>query len=304
MTNPNTIYNVTGRYMDGQKLVAYHLVGEDGSQAKESKDRVIYLIGRGLIANMRIQVGTDKEVIIRGKGINLNNLPVFDEGKQQFRGDNISQLAANSSVSVKNSSVNEANQMGQYKIIKRIMLNNKCLGYELQDHSGRVTRKKRDDVILLATQKLVSNAVANKYTKEDGSIHVVLRGVDCELGKLPILIVNEQGKIVDPLKDKSNLTVRGAYMKHSGTIHDTIRNTNINFKFGDFIICNATGNIIIKSREQIEKEYVKDTTSSSAICDDYLANLSGYYIEIFGSNTIQLTPKMVRSWVILKPRVA
>ena len=118
MVNPNVIYNVTGRYMDGQRLVAYHLVGEDGSQAKEPKERVIILIQQGLISNMRLQVGANGEAIIRGKKINLNNLPVYDEGKQQFRHDDISQSAANSSVSVKKSTVDNANPMGQYRILK------------------------------------------------------------------------------------------------------------------------------------------------------------------------------------------
>ena len=95
MVNPNVLYSVTGRYMDGQKLVAYHLVGEDGSQAQEGKERVIWLIGKGVITNMRLQSGTNGEVIIRGKGVNLNNLPVFDIAKQQFREDETSQAAAN-----------------------------------------------------------------------------------------------------------------------------------------------------------------------------------------------------------------
>ena len=138
MVNPNTIYSVTGRYMDGQKLIGYHLVGEDGSQAQVSKEQVIWLIGKGAISNMRLQIGTNKEIIIRGKGVNLNNLPVFDQGKQQFRNTDASQAAANSKVSVARSNVSDANPMGQYKILKRIMYKNNCLGYEVVDHSGKV----------------------------------------------------------------------------------------------------------------------------------------------------------------------
>lgn len=304
MVNPNVIYNVTGRYMDGQRLVAYHLVGEDGSQAKEPKERVIILIQQGLISNMRLQVGANGEAIIRGKKINLNNLPVYDEGKQQFRHDDISQSAANSSVSVKKSTVDNANPMGQYRILKRIMMKNKCLGYEIQDMSGKITRKKRDDVVKLATQKLIGNAVANRYNGEDGKLHIVLRGVDCDLAKLPMLIVNEQGKIVDPTKDDSAITVRCAYMKHGGTIHDIIRKRDINFKFGEYIICGINGDIAIKSKEEVAKIYSIDKVSQSAICDDYLDNVKNYYIEIFGSKTVQMTPNMVMSWAIMKPKTA
>ena len=299
MTNPNIIYNVTGRYMDGQKVIGYHLVGEDGSQAQESKERVIFLIGRGSISNMRVQTGPNDEIIIRGKGINLNTLPVFDQGKQQFRNNDISQAAANTKVPVKNS---VANAMGQYRILRRIMFKSTCLGYEVQDYSGKITRKKREAVINLAVQKLISNAVAQKYTKPGETVPtVILRGVDCDLSKLPILIVDDNGKIVDPTKDLNKLTVRSAYMKRSGIVYDTNKGTKIPFKAGDFILCGANGEIKIKDRLVVEKEYQKVTDSNKAICDDCLSTLSCYNIEIFGNQPIKLTPDMIKSWAILKP---
>lgn len=302
MVNPNVIYRVTGRYMDGQKIIGYHLVGDDGSQAQESRDRVIWLIGKGLISNMRIQIGPDNEAIIRGKGINLNSLPVYDPTKNKYRNTESSQAVANSSVSTKKSTVQNANPMGQYKILKRIMLKNKCIGYEMIDYSGTITRKKREDVIKLAVQKLISNAIVQKYTKSGSSKpELILRGAGCDLSKLPILIVNEQGKIVDPTKDKESFTVRVAYMKHSGIVHDTINNKNIPFRSGDFIICVADGKIEIKDRLTVEKRYKKDTESSQAICDDYLKITQNYYIEIFGNKPLQLTPNMVKSWTIMKP---
>lgn len=305
MLNPNTIYRVTGRYMDGQKLIGYHLVGEDGSQAQEGRDRVIWLIGKGIISNMRIQLGNDGEAIIRGKGINLNTLPVFDPNKNKYRNTENSQAVAHSNVSVKSSSVQDVSPMGQYKIVRRIMLKNKCLGYELQDYSGAVSRKKREDVMKLAVQKLVCNAVAQRYTRPDSSTpELILRGVNCDLGKLPILIVNEQGKIVDPTKDKSSFTVRSAYMKHSGVVHDKIHNSKIPFKAGDFILCGANGEIDIKDRLSVEKDYRKDTENSHAVCDDYLETAQNYLIEIFGSKPIQLNSQMIKNWVILKPAQA
>lgn len=305
MVNPNVIYRVTGRYMDGQKIIGYHLVGEDGSQAQESRDRVIWLIGKGVIANMRVQIGAEGEAILRGKGINLNNLPVYDPNKDKYRNTESSQQVANSSVSVRKSNVADVSPMGQYTITHRIMLKNKCLGYQLVDYSGTATRKKREDVIKLAIQKLVSNAVVQRYTKpETNKPELILRGVNCELSKLPILVVGENGKIIDPTKNKDSFTVRSAYMKHSGIIHDTINNTRIPFKAGDFIICEASGDIIIKDRLSVEKLYKKDTESAQAFCDDYLDVASNCYIELFGSKPIQLTQAMIKSWIILKPRVA
>lgn len=305
MVNPNVIYRVTGRYMDGQKIIGYHLVGEDGSQAQETRDRVIWLIGKGIISNMRVQIGAEGEAILRGKGINLNNLPVYDPGKDKYRNTESSQQVANSSVSVKKSSVADASPMGQYTITHRIMLKNKCLGYQLIDYSGAVTRKKREDVIKLAIQKLISNAVVQRYTRQETNTpELILRGVNCELSKLPILVVGDNGKIVDPTKNKESFTVRSAYMKHSGVVHDTINNTKIPFKAGDFIICEANGAIIIKDRLSVEQYYKKDTESAQAFCDDYLDVASNCYIELFGSKPIKLTQAMIKSWIILKPKAA
>ena len=301
MMNHSVIYEVTGRYMDGQKVIAYHLVGEDGSQARANRDRVIYLIGKGQISNMRVQINTDGTSIIRGKGVNLNLLPVYDEAKQRFRDDDISQSAANSKVSVKNSELKDANPMGQFKIIKRVMYKQNCLGYELLSLNGAVTRRSRDDVIKLAIQKLICNAVAEKYyAGKDKTPRIILRGVGCDLGKLPILIVNQQGKIVDPSAEQSDLTVRAAYMKHSGVVRELNTKSTIPFKAGDFIIYNTTGKIEIVNKEDIQKKYIKDTTTDKATCDYYLNNISNYSIEIFGSKPITLTNNMVASWVILK----
>lgn len=302
MINPGVVYRVTGRYMDGQKVIGYHLVGEDDSQAQESRDRVIFLIGKGIVSNMRIQEGTNGEIIIRGKGINLNSLPVFDPNKNKFRNTDASRQAANSSVSTNKSTVQCASPMGQYKITKRIMMKNTCIGYEVQDHTGTLLKKKRDTVIKLALQKLISNAIAQRYTRKGSDKpELILRGVNCDLGRLPILIINEQGKIVDPTVECSAFTVRSAYMKHSGVVHDSIHNKRIPFKSGDFIVCVANGDIVIKDKRDIHDNYKTDSESSKAICDDYLNNIQNYHIEIFGSKPIPLSEQMIKSWVILKP---
>lgn len=300
MINPGILYRVTGRYMDGQKIVGYHLVGEDESQSQESKDRVIWLIGRGIITNMRVQVGTDGEVIIRGKGVNLNNLPVYDLGKEKFRNDEKSQEAANSSVGAVKHSANAAAQMGQYKIIKRIMSKNKCLGYEVQDYTGTITRKKRSQVLNLATQRLISNAIVQKYQKDASATpELVLRGIGCDLAKLPVLIVDNNGKIIDPMAN-NKLSVRAIYMKHGGILHDTINNKKIAFKAGDFVIYNAGGHIDILDAQKVKELYTKSTEQGNNICDEYLALSSKYYIEVFGSKPVQLNENIVKKWVVLK----
>ena len=301
MTNPNVLYSVTGRYMAGQKLVAYHLVGEDGSQAQETKDRVIYLIRNGIITNMRLQIAEDGDTIIRGKGVNLNNLPVFDIKKQKFRDDDISQSVANSGVNV-SKRVDSANRMGQYTILRRIMYKTTCMGYEVQSYNGDIYRKKKEQVVELAVQRLISNAIAQKTVDmKTGKIKIGLRGVNCELKKLPILIVSKQGKIVDPKADKSVLTIRGAYLKRAGVIRELNSGKQKAFKHGEFLVCYPDGSLDITSKDYLVKYYKQDTERDNATCDDYLDDVNNYSIEIFGANPIVVNPNLVKSWMILKP---
>lgn len=299
MYNANITYRVTGRYMHGQNVTAYHLVGSDGSQLKENKERIIYLIRNGYIENMRIQT-VDNQYIIRGKGINLNNLPVFDEGKQQFRNDTMSQHVANSSVQPKRDY--NVNPMGQYTITKRIMNKNTCLGYVIVDHSGKETRVSRSKTIELAIKKLISNATAQKYKRPDSDKpDIILRGAGCDLGKLPILIIGADGKVIDPMVEKQGLTVRAAVMKQAGIIYDNIHNKRLPFESGDFILCNANGSLTPIKREQLKQEFTIDTSTNTATCDDYLANLANFSIEIFGTKPRVLSPENVLTWRIVKP---
>jgi hypothetical protein len=301
MINSNVLYKATGRYMDGQRVIGYHLVGEDGSQSQENKDRVKFLIEHGIIVNMRLQTGENGEQIIRGKGVNLNNLPIFDIGKQTFRNDSTSQSAATSKVPVKKSPVADVNLMGQYKLTKRIMLNGKCIGYEIQDYSGATQRQDINKIKQLAYQRLISNAITNKYTNEAGETVVKLRGVGGDLSSLPILIVNEQGKIVDPSVGNTGFSVRAAYMKHSGLIVDTVTGKTIQFKTCDFIVCEADGRLSIKSSQEMGAKYRRDKESSSAVCDDYFVRSNRYSVEIFGGSKVVLNASMIKSWAIFKP---
>lgn len=305
MINPNITYEVNGRYMDGQKVIGYHLVGKDGSESQENKDRVIWLIGKGIITNMRIQTGNDGEVIIRGKGVNLNNLPVYDPVKDRYRSNGVVQHGINYAVPTKKAPVKNIDITGQYTITHRIMYKNNCIGYQLVDYKGKATRKQRDDVKKLAIQKLISNATVNRYTKQEtGKTELILRGVNCELNKLPILVVDSNGKIVDPTQNKSKFTVRIAYMKRSGIIRDTVRNKETRFKAGDVIVCEASGDINIMDSITAKKTYTRDTESAHAFCDDYLEIASNCYIEVFGDKPIQLNARTINGWAIMKPRTA
>ena len=302
MITQGVLCRVTGRYMNGTNTIAYHLVGADGSQEKANKVRVKFLCDAGLLVNMKYQLNPEKtDIIIRGKGVNLTSLPVYDEAKQKFRDDTVSQVAGNSRVNIRNSNVAEINQMGQYTILRRIIYKNQCIGYEIQDHSGRITNKKRDQVISLAVQRLISNATVGKNTDHNtGKQTMVLRGVGVELKKLPCLIVDESGQLVDPNKNVE-MTVRGTRIRKNGVIRNLENNSVQTFKAGDFVLCSGTGTITVKPAEDVSVGYVPLNDAKSALCDDYIRN-DKYTIEVFGSKPVYITDRMVKAWSILKSK--
>ena len=298
---------VTGRYMDGTTLVAYHLVGEDGSQEKASKERVIYLIKMGSLENMRLQV-VGNEITIRGKGQNLLSLPVWDESKRCFRDDAASKTVANSSVRTNSQ---YENQMGQFKITSRIMFKNACIGYRLTDNSGNETQLKRDQVLQLAIKRLISNATAQKIygSKTDettgqtvSDVKVILRGSGINLNELPVLIVDPTtGKIVDPSAMIEKTTCRTMYVKANGVIKDTKGNKVITFKAGDYIICYGRGEIAVKKPEEIKRGFVQVNNTAVAACDAYIDNRR-YVIDIFNGKPSYLTDTIIKKWVIIKSK--
>ena len=296
-TKVNMSYRVVGRYMTGSTVSGYHLVGIDGSQVKASKERVIYMIGKGLVENMRVQ-SSESGVIVRGKGVNLNTLPVYDLNKDAFRGNKQSQDVANTNVQPKKDS--GINPMGQMEITKRIMYKTTCLGYMVKDRSGKEIKLSRDKVIELAVAKLMSNATVQKYTDNStGRTKLILRGAGCDLTEIPALVVDETGRIIDPNKVDSTTKMRIVRMKRGGIIYDQVKNKKITFEAGDYLVCG--NNAIIRPVKSIDAaaKFKVDNSKSGAICDVSLENLSNYPIEIFGNHIQTLKPEQVLTWQIV-----
>lgn len=301
MANVNLTYRVTGRYMTGSTVVAYHLVGNDGSQVVANKDRAIYMIGRGQIENMRIQVNGD-DILVRGKGINLNNLPVFDMNKNGFRSNAASQETEATKVNPKKNS--GINPMGQLKITKRIMYQQQCLGYIVEDRSGHEMKLNRKRVVELAAQKLISNAIIQKYTP-NGSTEskIILRGVEgCEIDKLPIVRVDANGNVIDneKIEKEQYVYMRATRMKCGGIIYDKNKNIKIAFETGDYIVCGINGVLRpIKSKDASNIIEI-DRASDTAVCDEYLNNLENYPVQSFGNSIQVIHPDRVKKWPIVK----
>lgn len=299
MIKRGIMYSVTGRYMNGREVVAYHLIGEDGSQARENKDRVIWLIGKGQIDNLRIQFGENNEAIIRGKGINLNKLPVYDIGKGKYR-DDLNSQTVNNGVDITKSTVEDISKMGQYTIQKRIMSGKYCVGYEVASYNGKVKRFSRQDVIDLALQKLISNAEAQKVKNpKTGKLVLILRGKNVDLSKLKSLVITSTGEIVDPEAVVNELDIRYILATSGGVIKDEKNNSVSHFVRGDYIVCNAKCEIEIMSESKFISQY-KQSKNEKVICDNLLEN-DRFTIEIFGEHKKLIDREVIKKWGVAEP---
>lgn len=316
MANMGLTFNVTGRYMNGSQVVGYQLVGQDGSQLQVNSDRIIFMIGRGEINNMRVQYN-DGEVVPRGKGVNLNKLPRFDVTKQQFGGNEASQKAA------KITHRNNYAAMGQLEIIKRIMRGKAVEGYVVRDFSGAEKKLPRSKVIELASNKIISNATVSKYNpyknmtleqarqtprfKQSEWDYVQkwgyitrLNGVGVQLDTLPALVILADGQIVDP-KDTSSyskMTIRALCIGRGGTLYNTKNRQHKTFKVGDFIVVLPDGTLTSIDRAEFLKKLKLMSGAKQATCDEFLKNLADYEVELFGMNRSKIQGSAVKSWKI------
>lgn len=299
MPGVNITYKVVGRYMNGKELDGYHFIGSDNSSLYLNKERTIYMIGKGLIENMRVSTNNG-EVLIRGKGVNLNNLPVYDEGKQKYRPGAVSQNAANSSARA--SEIDSRNNMAKFKIVKRIMQGTSCIGYVLEDVSGNLRNATRETVLECARTNRISNAVLNKVTDpKTGKIMPALRGVNgCSIKKLPIMVIDSSGRIVDPKSNSSLAVIRAIRMKSAGQVININSNRIERFTVGDFIMINVDGSLKVVPGQRFITEYRPDKSSKSATCDACLECLYDYAIEIYGNNTTVITPEQAMTWSMAK----
>lgn len=284
-------YNVTGRYMTGSEVNGYHLVGSDGSSLKISRERAISMISRGFIENLRLQNNGD-DVIIRGKGINLNDLPIFDLKNDKFRDSNTPETGTTH----KNSNVNP---LAQYKIVKRIMFKTNCVGYVLQDASGREAKLNRNKTIEYAVKGLVLNADVQKYTQADTKeTRLILRGIGCDLKKLPIVIVDQNGNTIDTTNEHQKLNIRATRSRRAGIIYKEGTVEKQLFEPGDYIICTPNGGLKILKDEEA-KTFISKSESETAICDSYLYNIKEYTIEFIGSGKQIMSPEIILKWTVI-----
>ena len=260
MANMNINYIVTGRYMDGNKVIGYHLVGDDGTEIRESRERIIRLISKGLVKNMRLQDGPKGTLIIRGKGVNLNELPVYDPNKNKLR-------------NIQNK-VNIQNNIRKYVIKSKIYsLNNKLIGYVIQDTDyGDNKIIKAQAIIGMINRGIITNATIHIINGKS----VVRITTDVEI------LYSKDGKI---LNNKQNLTVRVLKVEKPAILRDTSTKASKQLNAGEFIVLDINGSLRILSGEQIKQEF-NNSNISIANSDLSKNKVKNIEIEFLGLNRV------------------
>ena len=256
----NINYIVTGRYMDGNKVIGYHLVGDDGTEIRESRERIIRLISKGLVKNMRLQDGPKGTLIIRGKGVNLNELPVYDPNKNKLR-------------NIQNK-VNIQNNIRKYVIKSKIYsLNNKLIGYVIQDTDyGDNKIIKAQAIVGMINRGIITNATIHIINGKS----VVRITTDVEI------LYSKDGKI---LNNKQDLTVRVLKVEKPAILRDTSTKASKQLNAGEFIVLDINGSLRILSGEQIKQEF-NNSNISIANSDLSKNKVKNIEIEFLGLNRV------------------
>lgn len=173
-------YEVTGRYMNGTVVCGYNIVDTNGENKRVTREQLIFLLGKGVISNCTGQI-YGNQVIIRGLGgLNINELPIIDIVNGKVR--NGSEVT-----NVNPSKESVSNIFKQVSLTSRIMKGKTNIGFEVRTHGGTKIRLSREEILDLASKKLVTNAVVQNYNNK-GVKKKILRGVGIDIREdLPVI---------------------------------------------------------------------------------------------------------------------
>ena len=147
-------YTIVGRYMDGQAVTYYHLLATNGEQRKVTREQVIFLVGKGDIGNCKGQLHKEN-VLLRGVGINLNDLPVVDEKTGTMKNtDRLGRIARGAS--------NEQ-ALAQFIIVGKVTRGNKIEEFTIANAGGKLKDIPREHVERLAGDLRIGNARLQRY---------------------------------------------------------------------------------------------------------------------------------------------
>lgn len=164
-------YSIVGRYMNGKEVTGYQIQSTKGESKRVTREQLCLLVGRGDITNCTGQV-YKKKVILKGKGININDLPIVDEKNSKVK--NTDKIGA-----IKKGTSN-TDAVNQLMIVRKLVSGGKPVGYVLRNAGGAERKVKRDEVVTLAKDGKIGNARVQMYNGK-----VLLRGKNLNLNTLP-----------------------------------------------------------------------------------------------------------------------
>ena len=151
-------YQLVGRYMKGKEVTGYHIQSiETGETCRASKELVCFLTGREQVINCTGQIYHGK-VILRGKGICIEDLPIQQESNDFNNTEKIVKPKTNNNKNTK-----------QYMITGSLIKDEILIGYTIMDVKGAQTR----------ISKIRAIEIMNK-----------IGNLDCNLDALPKIRVN------------------------------------------------------------------------------------------------------------------
>lgn len=171
-------YQIIGRYMNGTEVTAYHLMSlESGKSGRYTREQVVFLVGRGQVTNCTGQLYQDK-VLLRGNGCSLEDLPVQQEDGSLRNSEQLGHIR-------KGTTGTEA--MQQLILIGCFVKGRNTVGYRVRNAGGGEATLNREELLELARNGQIGNARVQQYNGKP-----ILKGVGCDLKKLPRVDVTQQ----------------------------------------------------------------------------------------------------------------
>lgn len=151
-----TKYKLTGRYMEGIKIIGFQLLSEAGEASKVKRETVEKMAEQELITNCKVIKDSNK-VYLRGIGVRISELPIL----------NISDSKSDSKKST-------------MEIVGRLIQGTELVGYLIRESTGTEYRISKEKAWTLTMEGVISNAEA----RISGENKLIL-GKGVELRKLP-----------------------------------------------------------------------------------------------------------------------
>jgi hypothetical protein len=166
-------YQLVGRYYEGKTVVAYQLQSlESNKTGKYTKEALAYLIGRNQITNCQGGINND-QFILRGVGMNIDDLPVVNADGAVSRTDSIGKIRRGTSAE---------DALNQLMLVGVIKSGKNVLGYKVRNAGGGEANLSRQKVLDFAKHGKIGNARVQNYNGQ-----VILKGVGVNLKSLPVI---------------------------------------------------------------------------------------------------------------------